>query len=392
MRFFIYACFLFSSSTFAANLSSNDPNYSTLRARAQLLAQENPQYVTYHTIGSSHEKNEIFALKLSLDPNFAKPSILIDGQIHARENSTQLLVIALLEQYLSLLKSEVAGDALRMKSVLEKVDFWFVPIVNPDGNLIVNKGINGIKKNADWRKNASPHLNSKVGVDLNRNFFSTLQETCGLSSTVPRSDYYIGPYPTSEPETQALSALAAKIRPIGYLTYHSTGNIVIAPTSCDESKLPANESQSLRTVGEELAANLGFEFSYTWGGAVGTGTSKNSFYELYGTYAYTIEVGKSNTFSVTPELVNRHTEATLSFTNKLLSNLLQIRSGEASESTSTLQILWPHRSAYGRDTFYPINYQLWIYKVLLPGAYEVLVSNNKHIIEMTGEPRIIEVE
>ena len=81
-------------------------------------------------------------------------------------------------------------------------DMWLVPTLNPDGRA------------ADTRQNGH-------GVDLNRNF------SAGWTAHgVPRSTYYSGPRPFSEPETRAARQLVAAVRPKVTIWYHQHMRLV----------------------------------------------------------------------------------------------------------------------------------------------------------------------
>ena len=82
---------------------------------------------------------------------------------------------------------------LRDRRPIRGADVWVVPSMNPDG------------VHRHTRRNAH-------GVDLNRNF---------PVSWIPQGgSYYSGPEPASEPETQAMMAFLAEIRPAYVVSFH----------------------------------------------------------------------------------------------------------------------------------------------------------------------------
>merc|ERR1712071_174077 len=89
--------------------------------------------------------------------------------------------------------------------LLDKYDWWFVPIANPDGYSY------SWTRDRMWRKSRSPGPSSCYGVDLNRNFDvgfnNTVRDSCSSS--------YGGSAPFSEIETQTvrdlLSANAGRV-------------------------------------------------------------------------------------------------------------------------------------------------------------------------------------
>jgi carboxypeptidase A4 len=79
----------------------------------------------------------------------------------------------------------------------DNLDFYIVPVVNPDGYEYTHSGMRL------WRKNRKdPQLGRCAGTDLNRNFG---YKWGGAGSSKDRcQEIYAGSAPFSEPETQAI--------------------------------------------------------------------------------------------------------------------------------------------------------------------------------------------
>ena len=89
-----------------------------------------------------------------------KPSILIIGGIHAREWLAPATLIHMINTFTTRHLSDP-----NVKLLLEKFNWYFVPVVNPDGY--------EYSRNQErlWRKTRSPQNGTGcVGVDGNRNF------------------------------------------------------------------------------------------------------------------------------------------------------------------------------------------------------------------------------
>ncbi|KHJ95573.1 hypothetical protein OESDEN_04483 [Oesophagostomum dentatum] len=92
----------------------------------------------------------------------------------------------------------------KIQKILDLVDFYILPVMNPDGYEYSRI------KNRMWRKNRRAalckrqhyHMVCCGGVDLNRNF-DWFWSSSG-SSTDPCHETYHGPGPCSEPETQVV--------------------------------------------------------------------------------------------------------------------------------------------------------------------------------------------
>ncbi|KAL7506824.1 hypothetical protein ACHAXN_004660 [Cyclotella atomus] len=142
--------------------------------------------------------------------------------------------------------------------------------VNPDGRRKAEE-----QPNTTWRKNVNPGTgnscsDSKIGVDINRNFDFMWGNTNGASTSPCASDY-MGRSKQSEPETKALSEYAKSIFPEGhrkydpegqmneafgedimglYMDIHAYGGYTYYPWGHKDSKGPDNDSlQWVRSLG-----------------------------------------------------------------------------------------------------------------------------------------------
>ncbi|KAH9260980.1 hypothetical protein BASA81_000676 [Batrachochytrium salamandrivorans] len=122
-----------------------------------------------------------------------------------------------------------------------------VPIANPDGYVTTfSSGSHSKEKfakgelvkeasipNRYYRKNGR-------GVDLNRNFPGHWgNDTKTKSLRLPGSDVYQGPFPSSEPEIQALEHYANRVidRLVGVIDFHCCMGAVLAPVLTGQSAL-----------------------------------------------------------------------------------------------------------------------------------------------------------
>ena len=156
-------------------------------------------------IGKSVEDRDIIALKLGR----GEKEIFINGAHHAREYITSILILNQIEYIAKAYESGTKIGEYDVKSLLDEVSIWFVPLVNPDGVELCREGIVSVKDKqalsgfydikrifTDWKSNIS-------GVDLNRNY-NARWETIPRTVNKPSSRFYPGPNAFSEPETIAL--------------------------------------------------------------------------------------------------------------------------------------------------------------------------------------------
>ncbi|MFY9574151.1 MAG: M14 family zinc carboxypeptidase [Blastocatellia bacterium] len=203
--------------------------YEDTLAEFKSLETSHQDLARYSRLGTSFEGREIFALKISKDVGIddaSKPDVLITGCHHAREWISVESPVYIANQLLS---GYATDDAI--KFLVDHLQIWIVPIVNPDGLAYTQSAPNGqVDPVRLWRKNRRPisigTCSQSVGVDLNRNYGyqwrlrddaacsdpcsaadrSCLNDDIGGSDD-PRSEIYRGSQPESELEVKAIKSL-----------------------------------------------------------------------------------------------------------------------------------------------------------------------------------------
>nr|XP_022345038.1 carboxypeptidase B-like [Crassostrea virginica] len=237
------------------------------------------------TMGYSSEGREINVLKVFRGDGVSRPSIFIDGGIHAREWIAPATVLFFISQL-------VYGDGFDFApQLLDKFDWYFAPLLNPDGYEYSHTTYRL------WRKNRVEQGKNCYGTDLNRNFGYEWNPAVGGSTNVC-SDVYSGSQPFSEKESQAVETFILNNRQnmMAYLTYHSYGQMWLYPWGYT-SALPA-DWQDL-----DAAAKVGTSaLSHLYGTNYVVGSSTNVLYSAAGgsddwakggagvKYSYTIEL------------------------------------------------------------------------------------------------------
>ncbi|TDN91162.1 M14 family metallopeptidase [Microbacterium sp. BK668] len=197
--------------------------------REELMDQAatHPGIAQFRVIGETWQGQEIGAVRVT--GNIAKqktdgkrPATVYVGAQHAREWITPEMVRRLLDYYLS-----SYGTDPRVTGIIDSTELWFVPVANPDGYDFTFQDGNRL-----WRKNLRDNdgdgeITGFDGVDLNRNSATRWGYDNEGSSPNPVSDTYRGPSPGSEPETQALDQLFAKVTPQFLINYHSAAELLL---------------------------------------------------------------------------------------------------------------------------------------------------------------------
>ncbi|WP_075617254.1 M14 family zinc carboxypeptidase [Paenisporosarcina indica] len=192
----------------------------------QVFAAMYPEFTKLEQIGKSVEGRPIYAIRLGN----GKKEVLFDASMHAREHMSTNVVLEMLDTYSYhyLNKTKYAG--YNVKSTLDAVSIWFIPMMNPDGVTLVQAGakavkngalatkINGSSNFARWKANVR-------GVDLNDNFDTGWKYN---SPNVKKPSFmgYRGPRAFSEPESVALRDFVLKHSFKTYISYHSSGQII----------------------------------------------------------------------------------------------------------------------------------------------------------------------
>src|SRR5499433_668216 len=196
------------------------------------LAQQFPDLAETSVIGQSLEGRDIRMIRITgpdteENPRDARPAFVIDGTQHAREWIAPMTVMFAIDR---LLRQYDSDD--RIQAVVNGVDFYFVPVVNPDGYEFT------WTDDRYWRKNRRSNGGfcfgqPSFGVDLNRNWSVGWGGNNGSSSD-PCSDVYRGTDPWSEPEAVAVrdftELVSGRVGGLGaYLDFHSFGELVLSP-------------------------------------------------------------------------------------------------------------------------------------------------------------------
>lgn len=228
--------------------------YDQMRVDLNEFVSSYPGLVSLSTIGKSVDGRDLYAIKVGK----GSTEILIHGSHHAREHMTTNIIMEMIDQYTYGYAKNTKIDGYNVKDILDKTTIWFVPMVNPDGVTLVQKGhksskdpnfvlkVNGGSTNfSSWKANIR-------GVDLNRNY------PAGWNYIVsdpgkPATQNYKGPKPLSEPETKALHDFTLKHNFKTAVSYHSSGSIIYWNFKQTGSRLERD-----RKIGQMISNKTGY--------------------------------------------------------------------------------------------------------------------------------------
>ena len=261
-----------------------------IKEQVEQAAAQHPRIAKLVTIGTSVNGTSIQALKITSNarhvPDGQRPAVVYLSAQHAREWITPEMTTRLMEHVLA-----GYGTDPEMTGLVDRNELWFVPVANPDGYDFTFQPGQRL-----WRKNLRDNngdgsIAPGDGVDLNRNFPYKWGYDNEGSSPSPSSETYRGPSPGSEPETQALESLVARIDAEFLVNYHSAAELLlygigwqVATPSPDDViyEAMAGDDQTPAVPGydPDISAEL-----YTTNGDTDT-----HLQELYGTLGFTPEM------------------------------------------------------------------------------------------------------
>lgn len=260
-------------------------------------AKQNSKLAKLVPFGTTVEGQEILAVKVTKNAGALRdgirPAVMYLGAQHAREWITPEMVRRLMHYYL-----DNYGTDPEITRIVDTTELWFVPVANPDGyDYTFTPG------NRLWRKNLADNdgdgnITGIDGVDLNRNYETKWGWDNEGSSPNFSSQTYRGSGPNSEPESQALDALFARVGFEHFINYHSAAELLLygigwqvnTPSPDDvilEQMVGTDEKPAVPGYDPDISAEL-----YTTNGDTDTHMTVK-----YGTLGFTPEMSTCQTAS-----------------------------------------------------------------------------------------------
>ncbi|QGQ95650.1 gamma-D-glutamyl-meso-diaminopimelate peptidase [Paenibacillus psychroresistens] len=193
------------------------------------LAAAYPDLITYKSIGTTLYGRQIWAVKLGK----GTPAVFINASHHAREWLTTTLTMNMIDQYAQAFVNKKKILEFNVQELLNKTSIWFVPMVNPDGVTLQQKGAKAFPTNirakliqmnggsddfSKWKANAE-------GIDPNRQYDADWEHITAISYR-PNWKNYKGIAPVQTAEAKTLVNFTKEIKPEIALAYHSAGEIL----------------------------------------------------------------------------------------------------------------------------------------------------------------------
>lgn len=221
--------------------------YEQMMEESRKLQEKYPDILSTESIGSSVEGKDILLIKLGL----GEKKILLCGAHHAREYITSSYLMKMTEEYARYYTENKKFGNYNVKNLLDNVTLYIVPMVNPDGVNLVNKGLSAVANKEDveamalvrptyreWKANIN-------GVDLNRQYPAHWEEKYDNVGK-PASENYKGTAAATEPEVQAMMALSEENDFILAASFHTKGNAIYWADRGTVNEIPGVEAMTKR--------------------------------------------------------------------------------------------------------------------------------------------------
>ena len=235
--------------------------------------------------------------RINNNPNKLKPGMLLISGTHAREWVPPLSSIEFVEQLLRSYSPLSSTNSENTNKILEGLDIFIIPILNPDGvNYSHHDKLN-------WRKNRNPNTSTSAfnckGVDINRNY-SIYWGELGSTDDICNDSYH-GISPISEPENQNVVYILNKFTNIKTaVDCHSYGEDIFRPHPTGGIHItsqPVTQGDDTIYTNLESSMNLAIS-SISHGKQYSTGTTNNHagtsddyFYFAHRIFGFCLECG-----------------------------------------------------------------------------------------------------
>lgn len=249
-----------------------------------------PHLARIEQIGASLEGRPILAMKISrnVGDDEDEPALLLDGGHHGGELMSTEQTLDAIQQLLERYRRDPV-----ITKIVDGTAMWIVPLVNPDCLYrFVHYSREADRKNArdvDGDGKTDPN----EGVDLYRNYpvrHGALGEVG--SRSWPWHSRYRGTQPASEPEVQAMMALAERERFVASIDFHTNATQVLVPYTDPGMINP--EPNEAWTVAEQIVEPMpqqvnGKKYTVSRNLYPVDGTAQDWFRFAHGTVALLVE-------------------------------------------------------------------------------------------------------
>ncbi|MDR2868575.1 MAG: carboxypeptidase regulatory-like domain-containing protein [Bacteroidales bacterium] len=209
------------------------PNYTTYLAIMDTFKTKYPQWCTVETVLANTPGNhKILVAHLGVqNPQVPKPSVLYSSTMHGDEVTGYYLMLRLIDYLLS-----NANTDAQVQNILNNVDLWIVPLINPDGTYYTSNNTIGTSPTST--------RSNRAGDDINRSFPDM---TYSLNGGTP-------PTQTMPPEVIAMMQFINNHHFVMSANFHGGAEIYNYPWDCKTTaQRPHPDRIWFQTIGQTFA-------------------------------------------------------------------------------------------------------------------------------------------
>lgn len=249
-------------------------------------------FIEVGSAGESVLGRKLYYIRLGTGPN----QVFYNGAHHSLEWITSPLLMKFIENFL---KSYTDGRNIRgynLEKIWKESSIYIIPMVNPDGINLVLNGLNRenpyYEELIKWNNGSTDFSDlwqaNNRGVDLNHNYPAKWDESreaeIELGILGPGPTRYGGPFPLSEPETEAIVQFVKNHNFRLVLAYHTQGEVIYW-------KFNDLQPPEAKRIGELFSEVSGYRLGEVYGIASYAGM-KDWFIQEYRRPGYTVEAGR----------------------------------------------------------------------------------------------------
>ena len=234
-----------------ANINIVNPyvpyTYEQMKDESLKLAELYPEVISLDSIGNSVEGRELTLIKLGKGDK----KIILCASHHAREYITSSYLMKMIEEYSRAYSNSNNFGKYNVREILDQISIYFVPMVNPDGVNLVNKGLDAVNNREaieamvmlkpsyrEWKANIN-------GVDLNRQYPAQWDEKYDEVG-MPASESFKGTAAATEPEIQAMMKFSNENDFILAASFHTKGNVIFWADRATVNLIPGVKNMTKR--------------------------------------------------------------------------------------------------------------------------------------------------
>ena len=264
--------------------------YDQINAYLDTLVAQYPDLISKYPIGTSLQGRTIYAVTVTSPVGGDKAALCFNAEQHAREWISPMTLMYVVDRLVSTYDTDPVARAM-----LDRLVFYVVPMVNPDGYVYT------WSTDRMWRKNRRLNYDGSYGVDLNRNW--SVGWGGPGSSGDPWSETYRGTAPFSEPETQVLrDYILAHPDIVGYIDFHSYSQLVMWPYGYNYTEPPEPDRSVMIGLANDMADAIFSIHGQTYIPQpthdlyLAAGVASDWGYDEGGAYSWTIELRDTGTY------------------------------------------------------------------------------------------------